>query len=200
MILNITNLANFTPSALTLTLKGAGTVTKALADVTISGDILTYTPSAAEKTTLGAGLLTCQVKLTASGDKYKSQIVQLDANDLDNEILTLLTLSDDMAENISAQIAALMPTAVTTQSAGTNVTINRFTAYSFMGLTWASFSITTSATIASSAAVISGLPGAAATTDFIMSTGIIGTVRSNGTIHFGASTAAGTYSANFVYK
>ena len=256
MILNFSNLSHFTPSALTLTLTGAAVVSKGLSAVTISGNVLSYSPTSAEKSSLGSGLITAQVKLTASGTFYKSPIIQLDANDLDNEVLTVLTLSEDVLASLddfvtSAELAtaladyvtdselstALSPyfktanvyngldktasgfaldarqgkalndaialTAITGVTAGTNVTLNRFTGYTFLGLHWVTFSITTSASITSSAAILSGLPNATtALKDFPLNTttaAAIASVRTNGTVHFGATTAAGTYGANFVY-
>lgn len=269
MILNFSNLSHFTPSALTLTLTGAAVVSKGLAAVTISGNVLSYSPTSAEKSSLGSGLITAQVKLTASGTFYKSPIIQLDANDLDNEVLTVLTLSEDVLASLddfvtSAELAtaladyvtdsdltttladyvtdgelttALSPyfktanvyngldktasgfaldarqgkalndaialTAITGVTGGTNVTLNRFTGYSFLGLHWVTFSITTSASITSSAAILNGLPNATtALKDFPLNSTTSATnanVRTNGTVHFGATTAAGSYSANFVY-
>lgn len=256
MILNFSNLSHFTPSALTLTLTGAAVVSKGLSAVTISGNVLSYSPTSAEKSSLGSGLITAQVKLTASGTFYKSPIIQLDANDLDNEVLTVLTLSEDVLASLddfvtSAELAtaladyvtdselstALSPyfktanvyngldktasgfaldarqgkalndaialTAITGVTAGTNVTLNRFTGYTFLGLHWVTFSITTSASITSSAAILNGLPNATtALKDFPLNTttaAAIASVRTNGTVHFGATTAAGTYGANFVY-
>ena len=220
MILNFSNLSHFTPSALTLTLTGAAVVSKGLSAVTISGNVLSYSPTSAEKSSLGSGLITAQVKLTASGTFYKSPIIQLDANDLDNEVLTVLTLSEDVLAALddfvtSADLAtaladyatkddiALTTLSVDDVTAGTNVTINRFSCVSFLDLHWCSFSITTSASIASSAAVISGLPNATSVLkDFPLnspSAATIANVRTNGTVHFGATTAAGTYGANFVY-
>lgn len=101
MILHFNNLANFTPSALSLILKGASTVTKSLSAVTISGNDLTYNPTAAEKTSLGAGILTAQLKITASGNAYDSEIIRLDANDLNNDVLTVLTLAENVTSALS---------------------------------------------------------------------------------------------------
>lgn len=256
MILNFSNLSHFTPSALTLTLTGAAVVSKGLSAVTISGNVLSYSPTSAEKSSLGSGLITAQVKLTASGTFYKSPIIQLDANDLDNEVLTVLTLSEDVLASLddfvtSAELAtaladyvtdselstALSPyfktanvyngldktasgfaldarqgkalndaialTAITGVTAGTNVTLNRFTGYSFLGLHWVTFSITTSASITSTPAILNGLPNATtALKDFPLNSATAATIaniRTNGTIHFGATTSAGTYGANFVY-
>ena len=191
MVLNFSNLSVYTPTALSLVIKGTNTVTKALAAVTISGNTLTYSPSSAEKTSLGTGILTVQVKITTAGGMYSSEIIRLDANDLDNEVITILTLSTDGLSTITGY------------QAGTNVTINRLSGYSFMGLNWISLSITTSASITSSAALVTGLPNAEALTDFPMTStasGIMANVRTNGTIHFGATTAAGNYVANFIYR
>ena len=139
MILNFSNLSHFTPSALTLTLTGAAVVSKGLSAVTISGNVLSYSPTSAEKSSLGSGLITAQVKLTASGTFYKSPIIQLDANDLDNEVLTVLTLSEDVLASLddfvtSAELATALADYVTDSELSTALSPYFKTANVYNGL------------------------------------------------------------------
>lgn len=98
---------------------------------------------------------------------------------------------------------SLVPSTVNTPTAGTNVTIDSIFMYKMLGFAWIAGQITTSASIGSSAALISGLYSATDTISFPMvkdGGGARGNVRASGELHFGANTAAGTYVFNAVYK
>lgn len=190
MILNFTNLSNFTPTALSLIIKGANTVTKALSDVTISGDILTYTPSAAEKTSLGSGLLTVQVKLKTALADYKSEIIRLDANDLDNEVLTLLTFKVDMQK--------LSPEAVT------GVTVNRSEFLRIGDIVYVSASFTLASQFSNNANLFTDFPSAPHIFDFPCNNPASNYARqvyliTNGTMRCAQAFPAGTYAFNGWY-
>ena len=164
--------------------------------------------------------------MTASSTAYKSEIIRLDANDLDNEVLTLLTFSEDLLAAMSLYLPianvvnnltttasgyamdarqgkalndAIKVTSITSPEAGTSVTLNRFMGRTFLGMHWIELTITTSASLTSSAVLLTGLPNATDLIVFSMSNGVRANVRTNGTIHFAATTAAGTYDTNFVY-
>lgn len=91
----------------------------------------------------------------------------------------------------------------TSAIAGTSVTVNRIYNYTHCGMGFAAGSITTSASISSSADVLTGLTGAVGTVDFVMAStggaGYAANIRSGGNIRFGQSTPAGTYVFNFTY-
>ena len=98
---------------------------------------------------------------------------------------------------------ALVPATANTPTAGTNVTIDSIFMYKMLGFAWIAGQITTSASIGSSAALISGLYSAADTIPIPMvkdGGAVRGNVRASGELHFAASTAAGTYVFNAVYK
>ena len=101
MVLKFSNLAFYTPTALTLTLKGTGTVTKALADVSIAGNNLTYNPTSGEKSTLGSGTVYAQVKVETATDYLKSEVLRMTAADLDKTLESEITLCEDFGTEIA---------------------------------------------------------------------------------------------------
>lgn len=113
--------------------------------------------------------------------------------------------------NLQTAVGALQ-TATTPQdgssavTAGTNVTLSTIYSYKFCGMVFLGGTLTTSASFSSSDEVLTGCFSAVGTTSFMMlsdaSTPVPAraNVRSNGKVFFSASTPAGTYQFNCIYK
>lgn len=84
MRLTIDNLTYYNPSTLNLILKGNATVTKAKADMTISGNKVSYNLTSAEKSSLGSNVAVYVQLKTAD---MQTEVIKVSSDDLDGEIV-----------------------------------------------------------------------------------------------------------------
>ena len=141
---------------------------------------------------------------------YNSQLYRVTANIANGGTLTVgtnITAVSAGGELTTINTAITLNDKTSSVTAGTNVTINSLWHFHFNGIAWVAGNITTSASLASTAAVLIGLEHTPISTSIPFpitspSGNVCGTanVRNSGELHFGATTPAGTYIFNAMYK